>query len=627
MNQYLLLCFTVVCHFVLPSICDVCNITDGNRIDCGWHGINDPTCISNGCCWRKSSRLGFPWCFFDSSIAAKLRSTTVCEHTGPAILTCNSIQQIKIHDVFYGRNADDNRCHNGGSITCFNPNATQIVKNICKTNSTCTVPSIGANWNFDSTCDGLNAQLRIHYVCIARESPVLPNSSSMTSSVFGTSTSLSAMAQSSQSVTAIDMLVSTPSYPDRTSLNSPGSHYMTTFLNVPNKTKTAPSSTLRLQTFPASTGQFTTIQSNSSAMTLNIIQSETPTSEVTPTLAHTVTSRTAVPEIMSTVSALSPVEYMSLTSEYTNAPSTAVTATVKTKSTEMASTTIMPNFTAAASESTEAYVTPIIKSITTEVVIGTTVNNAGRTTQTTHFVKSSILSTLTKSSSKSLHTAMSPKHSISTSTKAPSQTMKTSATTSIMKSSSIITPSVSATTSRASISKSKTVQLTIKSKVVSTVVSKSLSQTSKTKVVTPTSSTKVVPSSSVKTSLPGTTTAKPGTTTVKPGTTKKSKGKFNTLEYILFGVGGLVILVLLVVLVYCFKKRSPYKHDVLTDDLPAAPSGIYYAADVPMDEIPHSSVRHIATRRLDGAYDNTGVERDEADDNYDPESDKIYIRK
>ncbi len=104
-----------------------------------------------------------------------MRSTKVCEHTGPAILTCNSTQQIKIHDVFYGRNADDNRCHNGGSITCFNPNATQIVKNICKTNSTCTVPSIGANWNFDSTCDGLNAQLRIHYVCIARGESFMPS--------------------------------------------------------------------------------------------------------------------------------------------------------------------------------------------------------------------------------------------------------------------------------------------------------------------------------------------------------------------------------------------------------------------------------------------------------------------
>eukprot|EP00112_Aurelia_sp_Birch-Aquarium-sp1_P014546 Seg315.3 transcript_id=Seg315.3/GoldUCD/mRNA.D3Y31 product="hypothetical protein" protein_id=Seg315.3/GoldUCD/D3Y31 len=149
--------------------CGVCDVNDGMRTYCGWHGLSGTLCRSIGCCWKQAAIPGIPWCFYDSGIAANLRSTKVCEHTGPAILTCNSTQQIKIHDVFYGRNADDNRCHNGGSITCFNPNATQIGKNICKTNSTCMVPSIGAIWNFNPTCDGLNAQLRIHYMCIARE--------------------------------------------------------------------------------------------------------------------------------------------------------------------------------------------------------------------------------------------------------------------------------------------------------------------------------------------------------------------------------------------------------------------------------------------------------------------------
>ena len=84
------------------------------------------------------------------------------------MLHCNGNETISIHDVFYGRNNGDKSCHNDGSITCFNPNATEIVRNICKDNSTCSVSPTGSIWNFDSTCDRLNAQMIVHYICVLR---------------------------------------------------------------------------------------------------------------------------------------------------------------------------------------------------------------------------------------------------------------------------------------------------------------------------------------------------------------------------------------------------------------------------------------------------------------------------
>eukprot|EP00795_Rhopilema_esculentum_P003423 gene3423-1791_t len=160
----------------------VCNIDDASRVDCGWHGINEATCTSrNGCCFERSSASGFPWCFYNSNISAILKSVSVCEHAGPARLVCNNNQRVDVHDAFYGRNRDDASCHNSGTVTCFNPSATEIVRSICKMNSTCTVSPKGSIWNFDSNCDKLNAQLKIHFFCVAKESSINASSSLATS--------------------------------------------------------------------------------------------------------------------------------------------------------------------------------------------------------------------------------------------------------------------------------------------------------------------------------------------------------------------------------------------------------------------------------------------------------------
>eukprot|EP00795_Rhopilema_esculentum_P003421 gene3421-1787_t len=114
-------------------------------------------------------------------ISAILKSVSVCEHAGPASLVCNNNQRVDVHDAFYGRNRDDAACHNSGTVTCFNPNATEIVRSICKINSTCTVSPKGSIWNFDSSCDMLNAQLKIHFFCVAKESSINASSSLATS--------------------------------------------------------------------------------------------------------------------------------------------------------------------------------------------------------------------------------------------------------------------------------------------------------------------------------------------------------------------------------------------------------------------------------------------------------------
>ena len=106
--------------------------------------------------------------FHVSDIAEKLKTKTACEHDPPVVLQCNKNETISIHDVFYGRNNGDNSCHNAGSTTCFNRRATDLVRDICRDNSTCTVLPKGHIWDFDVRCDKLNAQLVVHYICILR---------------------------------------------------------------------------------------------------------------------------------------------------------------------------------------------------------------------------------------------------------------------------------------------------------------------------------------------------------------------------------------------------------------------------------------------------------------------------
>jgi len=41
-----------------------CNVDDGSKQDCGFMGIDQAGCESEGCCWAESNGYNVPWCFF-----------------------------------------------------------------------------------------------------------------------------------------------------------------------------------------------------------------------------------------------------------------------------------------------------------------------------------------------------------------------------------------------------------------------------------------------------------------------------------------------------------------------------------------------------------------------------------
>ena len=39
-----------------------CDVADNDKIDCGWDGILESTCLNRGCCWS-TEVSGIPWCY------------------------------------------------------------------------------------------------------------------------------------------------------------------------------------------------------------------------------------------------------------------------------------------------------------------------------------------------------------------------------------------------------------------------------------------------------------------------------------------------------------------------------------------------------------------------------------
>jgi len=40
-----------------------CEVAESNRRECGYYGIDEGACVSDGCCWRQSYSSGVPWCY------------------------------------------------------------------------------------------------------------------------------------------------------------------------------------------------------------------------------------------------------------------------------------------------------------------------------------------------------------------------------------------------------------------------------------------------------------------------------------------------------------------------------------------------------------------------------------
>jgi len=41
-----------------------CKVSDSEKIDCGFVGVDEEGCKNNGCCWSPSKTSGVPWCFY-----------------------------------------------------------------------------------------------------------------------------------------------------------------------------------------------------------------------------------------------------------------------------------------------------------------------------------------------------------------------------------------------------------------------------------------------------------------------------------------------------------------------------------------------------------------------------------
>jgi alpha-glucosidase (family GH31 glycosyl hydrolase) len=49
---------------------DSCAVNDASKLDCGYLGIDEDTCVSQGCCWEEVDNSGgsnVPWCFYKAS--------------------------------------------------------------------------------------------------------------------------------------------------------------------------------------------------------------------------------------------------------------------------------------------------------------------------------------------------------------------------------------------------------------------------------------------------------------------------------------------------------------------------------------------------------------------------------
>merc|ERR1712087_624699 len=49
-----------------------CDVSENQRQDCGYYGIDQNGCEGKGCCWRESNS-GAPWCYYGASSASFLQ--------------------------------------------------------------------------------------------------------------------------------------------------------------------------------------------------------------------------------------------------------------------------------------------------------------------------------------------------------------------------------------------------------------------------------------------------------------------------------------------------------------------------------------------------------------------------
>ncbi|KAL6600689.1 glycosyl hydrolases family 31-domain-containing protein [Neocallimastix sp. 'constans'] len=78
-----------------------CTVEPLARKDCGYIGINESACVSNGCCWDPSNVDGAPWCFYTASGG----KTTECKSSES--YSCEVDESSRTDCGYYGINESE----------------------------------------------------------------------------------------------------------------------------------------------------------------------------------------------------------------------------------------------------------------------------------------------------------------------------------------------------------------------------------------------------------------------------------------------------------------------------------------------------------------------------------------
>eukprot|EP00794_Sanderia_malayensis_P020130 gene20130-22102_t len=611
-------------HFTSSDLCYLvldCNVIDNQRIDCGWHGIDQAICeTSVNCCWKSAATSGIPWCFYDQSIAASLKTESKCEHHDPAKLSCSANEQIKIINVFYGRDPGDNSCHNAGSVLCYNPNAKNIVNDMCKCNSTCLVYPSGSIWNFDQTCDSLNAQLRVFYICVARDStachslnqsstrtllssestvvmqtPLTSIGRVLTRSIEGSTAGLTSMSlESIKSMEPSTTMVESTAEATSMSLESTKSMELSTTMVVSATEATS----MSLESTKSMESSTSMVESSAEATSMSL--ESTKSMELSTTMVESSAEATSMSlestksMELSTTMVESTAELTSMSLESTKSmdlSTTMIEGTAELTSMSLWSTKLMEPSTTMV-EGTAELTSMSLESTKSMEPSTTMVESTPEATSMSLESTKSMEPSTTMVESTAKATSMSSTKQIDSSTSAFSSSTErsskssssalaiTSTTIKLTKSTNIVTPS--SFSSKFITETSVKLQQSSSSRIETSALRRSSIAIAKATSSAPVASSSIVPSPSSSLAI--------SSSVINPTVTGKKKSKLTTVHKALIGIGCFVLLLIIILIAYCrlYRRKRYRQHSLITDEIAAVPN-MYNRDDFVLEDIRHKS--------------------------------------
>ena len=64
------------CYLCSDSHLPQCLVTNEEKLDCGHYGIDQISCIRQGCCWAPTDQPNIPWCFSEKAMPTEPPTTT-----------------------------------------------------------------------------------------------------------------------------------------------------------------------------------------------------------------------------------------------------------------------------------------------------------------------------------------------------------------------------------------------------------------------------------------------------------------------------------------------------------------------------------------------------------------------